>query len=228
MFYAVAKGINPGVYLSWSECEKQVKNFRGARFKKFKNRDDAENFVQGKQISVGKVQSKINDFFKVSGVQKPFKKSNAEPDYYVYTDGACSNNGTRYAKAGIGIYFGENDPRNVSRIVNGRQTNNVAELSAIIEAYSIIDGDIKLNKNIYIATDSKYCITCATTYGDKMNRDNWRNNIPNKELVKTLYKLYNRNITNVKLKHVKAHTSNTDIHSVGNFHADRLATEAII
>ena len=228
MFYAVAKGINPGVYISWSECKKQVKNYRGSRFKKFKNRDDAENFVSGQKISVGKVQSKINDFFKVSGVKKPLKKPDSEPDYYVYTDGACSNNGTKYAKAGMGVYFGKNDPRNVSRIVNGRQTNNVAELSAIIETYSIIDKDIKSNKKICIATDSKYCITCATTYGTRMNRDNWKNNIPNKELVKTLYKLYNGNITNVKLQHVKAHTSNTDIHSVGNFHADRLATEAII
>lgn len=228
MFYAVAKGINPGVYLSWVECEKQVKNFIGARFKKFKNRDDAEAFILGKSVSANKAQSKINDFFKVSIVKKPIKKDSFTTDYHVYTDGACSNNGTKYAKAGMGVYFGENDIRNVSRIVGGRQTNNVAELSAIIEAYSIIESDIKSGKKIYIATDSKYCIICATTYGDKMNRDNWRNNIPNKELVKTLYKLYNRNITNVKLKHVKAHTLNKDTHSIGNFHADRLATEAIM
>jgi len=31
------------------------------------------------------------------------------PDYYVYTDGACSNNGGKHARAGIGIFFGIDD-----------------------------------------------------------------------------------------------------------------------
>jgi len=31
----------------------------------------------------------------------------------VFTDGACSHNGGKEAKAGIGISFGEGDPRNV-------------------------------------------------------------------------------------------------------------------
>ena len=57
---------------------------------------------------------------------------------FVYTDGACSNNGKSNALAGIGIYFGPNDGRNVSRLVTGKQTNNVAELTAIIEAYNIV------------------------------------------------------------------------------------------
>ena len=29
----------------------------------------------------------------------------------VFTDGACSNNGKPNAKAGLGVYFGENDQR---------------------------------------------------------------------------------------------------------------------
>jgi len=33
----------------------------------------------------------------------------------VFTDGSCSNNGKDNAKAGIGIYFSENDPRNISQ-----------------------------------------------------------------------------------------------------------------
>lgn len=28
----------------------------------------------------------------------------------VYTDGACSANGTDYARAGIGVFFGNNHP----------------------------------------------------------------------------------------------------------------------
>ena len=36
MFYAVAKGKNPGIYKSWNECQNQVKGFKGAKFQKFK------------------------------------------------------------------------------------------------------------------------------------------------------------------------------------------------
>jgi len=46
-FYAVHTGINRGIYCTWSECEKQIVGFKGAKFKKFDNRQEAENFVNG-------------------------------------------------------------------------------------------------------------------------------------------------------------------------------------
>jgi ribonuclease HI len=69
-------------------------------------------------------------------------ESTIVPDYYVYTDGACSNNGRSNAIAGIGIFFGNNDPRNVSKRIEGKQTNNTAEMLAIIDTYEIIEQDI--------------------------------------------------------------------------------------
>ena len=62
----------------------------------------------------------------------------------VFTDGSCSMNGTSNAKAGIGIYFGKNDIRNVSQRIKGKQTNNTAELSAVIEVFSILKDSGKL------------------------------------------------------------------------------------
>ena len=52
----------------------------------------------------------------------------------VYTDGACSNNGYANAKAGIGVWWGENDPRNISEPLAGRATNNRAEIWAAVKA----------------------------------------------------------------------------------------------
>ena len=52
------------------------------------------------------------------------------------------------------------------------------------------------------------------------------NEIPNKELVKTIYEIY-KDKSNIKFQHIKAHTSNTDIHSIGNKNADKLANLAI-
>ena len=48
----------------------------------------------------------------------------------VYTDGACSNNGSRQARAGVGVFFGPQDPRNVSETLEGStQTNQRAEMT---------------------------------------------------------------------------------------------------
>ena len=51
----------------------------------------------------------------------------------------------------MGIWFGENDPRNVSSGYEGKQTNNVVELLAIIKALTTIDNrNQKWWKNNYI------------------------------------------------------------------------------
>lgn len=147
----------------------------------------------------------------------------------VYTDGSCSNNGYSGAVAGIGIWFGENDKRNVSARISGKQTNNTAELSAIIHTYSILRNDIKNNKTVNIYSDSQYAIRCATTYGEKLKKKGWKNGkkgVPNVELVKMIYTLFEPH-GNVTFHHVRAHTSNKDIHSIGNAHADRIANEAV-
>jgi ribonuclease HI len=156
------------------------------------------------------------------------------PEISVYTDGACSNNGKKYARAGVGVFFGENDPRNVSRELSGNKTNNIAELSAIIIAYYVLEDEISEGKAIMIYTDSQYAMRCCTTYGKKMAKKGWCKKrgpkkgqpIPNKELVQRAYELF-KGKTNIQFKHVRAHTGLNDKHSVGNAGADRLANEAI-
>jgi ribonuclease HI len=144
----------------------------------------------------------------------------------VYTDGACRNNGKPTACAGIGVYFGPNDGRNVSRRITGKQTNNVAELTAIIEVYDIIKQDINSGKQITIFSDSEYAIRCCTTYGKKcVNR--WDTiDIPNKDLVHHAYELYCE-LPNVNFVHIDAHTGKQDAHSKGNAEADKLATQCL-
>ncbi len=44
-FYAVKAGVTPGIYNSWSECEKNVKGFSGACYKSFTKREEAEKFI---------------------------------------------------------------------------------------------------------------------------------------------------------------------------------------
>lgn len=72
------------------------------------------------------------------------------PDYCVYTVGSCIHNGKHNAKAGIGIFFDVKDPRNISKKIQGKPTNNVAEITAVIETFAIIKNDVKNGKHIVI------------------------------------------------------------------------------
>lgn len=204
-YYAVAIGKEPGIYFTWKDCEQQVKGVKNAKFKKFNNEKEANQFLTS--------NNKIN-------------KENIVPDYYVYTDGACSKNGAKDAIAGIGIYFGKDDIRNISKKIDLKPTNNVAELSAMIHACNLIEFDLKNGKHITIVSDSHYAILCATSYGKKNKTIEWKKEIPNKELVKILYDFvvqYN----NLQFLHIEAHTNKQDIHSIGNYNADLLATNSL-
>ena len=56
-----------------------------------------------------------------------------EGEVHVYTDGSASIRKGRWG-AGSGVWFGDKSDFNVSAITPGRQTNNRAELTAIILA----------------------------------------------------------------------------------------------
>ena len=204
-YYAVAIGKEPGIYFSWNDCEQQVKGVKNAKFKKFNNEEEAIQFLTS--------NNEIN-------------KENIVSDYYVYTDGACSKNGAKDAIAGIGIYFGKDDIRNISKKIDLKPTNNVAELSAIIHACNLIEFDLKNGKQITIVSDSHYAILCATSYGKKNEMIGWKKEIPNKELVQTLYSFVVQ-YTNLQFLHIEAHTNKQDIHSIGNHNADLLATNSL-
>jgi len=45
--YAVRKGITPGIYYNWEDCENNIKGFSGAEFKKFACVEDAEDYLRG-------------------------------------------------------------------------------------------------------------------------------------------------------------------------------------
>ena len=149
----------------------------------------------------------------------------------VYIAGSCSNNGKNNAKAGYGVFFDFEDPRNENGVVNGKQTNNTGELTAFIRAIEILKEDINEKKKINIYTDSEYVIKCAGSYSDKLQKNNWKTSTdkipPNLKLLQKIYDLYKPNTNTINLFHIKAHTNLSDKHSIGNREADRLANMAI-
>jgi len=229
-YYAVANGKNIGIFLNWNDCNNSVKGYKNALYKKFDTKEEADKFILTNEKNINDTnkhnQNNITLFFDTIINKQPDDVGEFIPEYYVYTDGACSNNGKYNALSGIGIFFGINDNRNVSKKIEGKQTNNTAELSAIIETYYIIENDIISGKKIAIVSDSEYSIKCVSSYGEKCYKKSWNVDIPNKELVKIAYEMY-RGKSNIQFIHIKAHTNNTDIHSLGNDNADKLANIAI-
>ena len=117
-FYAVAVGKKPGIYTNWNECKVNIDDVKGAIYKKFETIEEASEFIEDYSNSL-----------------------------YVYTDGACTNNGSSNARAGIGIFFSKDSEFNQSiELVGDKLTNNVAELTAIINAIKIIQGNTCFNK----------------------------------------------------------------------------------
>jgi ribonuclease HI len=230
-FYAVANGRTIGIFLNWNDCNNSVKKYKNALYKKFNTKEEADNFIKVNEKNIDDMNNNIQNHNIISFFDNIIVNSKDDnivfnPDYYVYTDGACSNNGKDNALAGIGIFFGINDNRNISKKIEGKQTNNTAELSAIIETYHIIENDILNGKKIAIVSDSEYAIKCVSSYGEKCYKKCWNVDIPNKDLVKIAYEMYKDKL-NIQFIHIKAHTNNTDIHSFGNDNADKLANIAI-
>ncbi|ORY02193.1 hypothetical protein BCR34DRAFT_627610 [Clohesyomyces aquaticus] len=90
----------------------------------------------------------------------------------IYTDGSSLGNGTSGAVAGVGVYFGSNDPRNISEALSGpRQTNQRAELAAILRAVDTVP----IDADVLIYSDSNYAIKCCTEWFQKWRANGWKN-----------------------------------------------------
>jgi len=149
---------------------------------------------------------------------------------HIYTDGACSYNGTKRARAGVGIFLEIDHPLNVSERIINNPTNQVAELTALKIAYQICHEHFP-NKNIVIHTDSMYSLNSVTKWCKTWEKNNWKTTkgkpVKNLSIIKDIISLRNLNTCKgVELQHVKAHQDKSDdIHTFGNRMADLLAVD---
>ncbi|MEG0365478.1 MAG: ribonuclease H family protein [Coprobacillus sp.] len=73
-YYAVKNGKQIGVFLTWEECEKQVKGFKGALYKSFPTKEQALEYIEGQKVVenitgglIAYVDGSYNDKNKVYG-----------------------------------------------------------------------------------------------------------------------------------------------------------------
>lgn len=97
----------------------------------------------------------------------------------IYTDGACSNNGrTDGARAGIGVCWPNNESNNISEPLDGRQTNQRAEIKAASRG---INQARELGyKEVTVRTDSNYVKNAAESWIPNWERNGWSKPVVNK------------------------------------------------
>ena len=145
----------------------------------------------------------------------------------VFTDGSCTGNGKDNAKAGIGIYFPNNEFDNISeKFTLEPITNQRAELYAIYEALKLITNNATFNK-LTIYSDSLYSIKSLTEWIKKWEINNWktanRKPVLNLDIIRPIYSILNEYENKIVFKHVKSHTGDTTYEAKGNDMVDKLA-----
>ncbi|OLL25132.1 Ribonuclease H1 [Neolecta irregularis DAH-3] len=220
-FYAVLKGRTPGIYASWEACQCQTSGFQDAVFKKIRTKSEAQYFIDNN----GALRSDISENLGCLG--KPIKLNTdirAAGRYgnevVVYTDGAGLGNGTNRARAGIGVFWGKHDLKNLAeRLPGSRQTNQRAELTAIIRALEHAPKEIEV---LTVVTDSQYSINCLEKWHQGWERSGWKNqaneNVENKDLIQLALWLIQSSSFNVSFLFCRGHMG-----IEGNEEADKLA-----
>ena len=212
-FYAVKKGLKPGIYNTWEECKIQVIKFPGAIYKSFKTLSEATEFMKEKNNNNNKNYN--NDNNKNSNNNKNDKNNNEnikKSEAYAYVDGAFNKYKKIYGYGGFIIYKGE------KYIIkgNGKDPNlvemrNVA--GEIKAAEETIKKAIELEiKSIDIFYDYEGIHRWAT--GD------WKTN---KYGTKKYFEFYQeiKSKINVNFIKVKAHSDEE-----GNDEADKIAKQS--
>jgi ribonuclease HI len=219
-----------------------VKNFHGAIYKKLTTETEALAFMTTEShLSLPSRLSAVSPAAispprSVAATSSTFHPSAAivasvkedEPGYdVVYSDGACKGNGQVGSVAGVGVWWGWNDSRNIAERCPGDQTNNRAELIAIVR---VLETAPFSQRPLMIKTDSKYSIQCFESWFPKWSANGFRTangqSVKNAELIRYLAALlYARERAGPKvvLKHVRGHVG-----IEGNECADRLANDGAL
>lgn len=74
-YYAVKNGRKTGIYNSWGECEKQVKGFKGAKYKSFINKEDAYEYLGEKPQVLSETSQKNEIVQSKKGLTKEQKQA---------------------------------------------------------------------------------------------------------------------------------------------------------
>ena len=222
VYYAVFKGHTSNTIVNtWDECKKLVHGFKGAIYKKHTSESDAREYLLALKNNV---QSNT-DLQNVVSVRKQSTITDKTHIVSIYTDGSLIRK-EKDVYAGYGIFI-PIDNYEFSSKLDGKKTNNRAELRAIINSIQLYNKDDDILLRIY--TDSSYSIKIFGETGLKYRNNDYKSKskeVPNADLVKIAVGLADE--YNLEFIHVNSHTNKSDEHSLGNDRADKLAVRGAV
>jgi ribonuclease HI len=150
----------------------------------------------------------------------------------VFTDGSCTSNGRKDAKAGYAAWFPDHPTwSSAHRVPDDQdQTNNRAELSAILLAVKTLEDRGELDCDLVIYSDSEYCINCLTIWITGWVNRGWKTaagkDVLHQDLIKDITSRLSK-FKSHRFVHVKAHTGGIDELSKHNDTVDKMAREVV-
>ncbi|MBQ8527337.1 MAG: ribonuclease H family protein [Lachnospiraceae bacterium] len=96
-YYAVKKGLTPGIYMSWPDCQAQINGYSGAIYKGFATKEEALEFMGGEAEVFGEAEQMTLSFMNIEEASdtKPVSTKiakevlpNAETEAVAYVDGS--------------------------------------------------------------------------------------------------------------------------------------------
>lgn len=160
-FYAIAVGVNPGIYDSWPKAHAQVKGFPGAKYKGFTTREEAAQWLENPPRH-SPTAPRVKPAKKIC--LAPDDTSPRDGEVTIYTDGGARFNPGPGGYGVVQIYNGE------TREFSGgfrHTTNNRMELMGCIVALRNL---AHRDKPITVYSDSQYVVNGITKGWAK----NWR------------------------------------------------------
>lgn len=131
-YYTVWKGVNPGVYDSWTDCQLQIKGFKGALYKSFNTREEAEHAF------ASPAHEFMNTPGRKSGESTAKKQEANLPENFnfecIAVDAACSGNPGMMEYRGVYLRTGEQ----IFHYGPVYGTNNIGEFLAIVHGLALL------------------------------------------------------------------------------------------
>ena len=127
-YYVVWKGISPGIYTSWTDCQLQTKGYDGAQYKSFETLEEAEQaFASSAFQYIGSHNSKLITH-NSKALPKDFDMN------CVAVDAACSGNPGPMEYRGVYLLTGQQ----IFHFGPIYGTNNIGEFLAIVHALALM------------------------------------------------------------------------------------------
>lgn len=149
-YYVVRKGRNPGIYLTWEECQKQVDGFSNAEFKSFSSESEAREYLN----------NDVTSYYEKSSQ----KDSTAILKNIAYVDGSFDGQSKTYGFGGFIIY--EENGKKCVRVVQG--AGNDSDMSKMRNVAGEISGAMRI-------VEEAICLGLEeiTLYYDYAGIENW-------------------------------------------------------